>query len=75
MITECSMSDNVSAEFPDVEFVRSCTLCPHMKKITLPGIRDSLLYGQYEVEVEPEIAARALRSVERMLEVGRGSRG
>jgi len=75
MITECSMSDNVSAEFPDVEFVRSCTLCPHMKKITLEGVRDSLLHRRYEVEVEPEIAARALRSVERMLEVGRGSRG
>ncbi|MGD8441636.1 MAG: quinolinate synthase NadA, partial [Holophagae bacterium] len=69
------MSDNVSAEFPDVEFVRSQTLCPHMKKITLEGVRDSLLHRRYEVEVEPVIAARALRSVERMLGVGRGSGG
>ena len=75
LITECSMSDNVSAEFPEVEFVRSCTLCPHMKKITLDKIVGSLVHRRYEVEVPPEIAARALRAVERMLEVGRGSRG
>ena len=42
MITECSMSDNVAVEFPDVEFVRPCNLCPHMKRITLPKILDSL---------------------------------
>jgi len=74
MITECSMSDNVAAEFPDVEFVRSCMLCPHMKKITLPRIRDSLTRLQYRVEVPQETASRARRSVERMLEVGRRSR-
>lgn len=75
MITECSMSDNVSVEYPDIEFVRSCTLCPHMKKITLPRIVESLERRQFEVRVEPEVAARALRAVERMLEVGRGERG
>ena len=42
MITECSMSDNVSAEFPEIEFVRSCTICPHMKKITLERVLESL---------------------------------
>ncbi len=42
MVTECSMSDNVAAELPDVEFVRPCNLCPHMKRITLRGIADSL---------------------------------
>jgi quinolinate synthase len=75
LITECSMSDNVSAEFPEVDFVRSCTLCPHMKKITLPAVVDSLTSLQFEVEVDPEISRRAARAVERMLEVGRGSRG
>ena len=42
MVTECSMADNVQAELPDVEFVRPCNLCPHMKRITLPKILDSL---------------------------------
>lgn len=75
MITECSMSDNVSAEFPDVEFVRSCTICPHMKRITLENIRDSLLYLRHEVEVTTDVAERARLSVEKMLAVGRGPGG
>jgi quinolinate synthase len=75
MITECSMSDNVSAEFPEIDFVRSCTLCPHMKKITLESIRAALERRQFEVEVAPDVAAKALGAVERMIKVGRGVRG
>ena len=75
MITECSMSDNLAAENPAVEFVRPCNLCPHMKRITLQGIHDALLYLQHPVEVDPEVAARARTAVERMLAVGRGSGG
>src|SRR5215218_491979 len=36
LVTECSMADNVQVELPDVEFVKPCNLCPHMKRITLP---------------------------------------
>ena len=72
MITECSMSDNVAVEFPDVEFVRPCNLCPHMKRITLPRIQRSLETLTHRVEIEPELARRARRAVERMLAVGRG---
>jgi quinolinate synthase len=75
MITECSMSDNVSVEYPDVEFVRPCNLCPHMQRITLPKILRSLQTMEHEVKVEAEMAARARRSVERMLEVGPGRKG
>jgi quinolinate synthase len=75
MVTECSMSDNVAVEFPELVFVRSCTICPHMKKITLAKIVDSLELMQYAVEVPREVAERARRSVARMLEVGRGGRG
>jgi quinolinate synthase len=75
MITECSMSDNVAAEFPELEFVRSCTLCPHMKKITLEKIVQSLELGVHQVEVPTEVAKPARRAVERMLAVGRGGRG
>jgi quinolinate synthase len=71
MITECSMSDNVAVEYPDVEFVRPCNLCPHMKRITLPKILRSLETMSEEVVVAPEVATRARRAVERMLAVGR----
>jgi quinolinate synthase len=71
MITECSMSDNVAVELPDVEFVRPCQLCPHMKKITLPKILRSLQTMEYEVHVDPEVGARAKRALDRMLAVGR----
>ena len=67
MITECSMADNVASEAPEVEFVRPCNLCPHMKKITLPKILDSLLYMQEEVTVDPRVASRARQAVERMI--------
>ena len=67
MVTECSMADNVQAEVPDVEFVRPCNLCPHMKRITLPKILDSLVCLKEEVVVDPAVAARARRAVERMV--------
>ncbi len=70
MVTECSMSDNVAVEFPDVEFIRPCNLCPHMKRITLPRILDALRFNQYPVEVDPSIADQARRSVEAMLAIG-----
>ena len=69
MVTECSMSDNVAAEYPDVEFIRPCNLCPHMKRITLPGILESLKTLSPEIEVDSGVAADARRSVERMLEL------
>ncbi|MCP3406102.1 quinolinate synthase NadA [Bradyrhizobium sp. CCGB01] len=67
MITECSMADNVRAELPDVEMLRPCNLCPHMKRITLANILDSLLTLREEVTIDPALAARAKRSVERMI--------
>ncbi|HSG63491.1 MAG TPA: quinolinate synthase NadA, partial [Gammaproteobacteria bacterium] len=71
LITECSMSDNVAVEFPDVEFVRPCNLCPHMKRITLPKILHSLETMQYAVELDAELAQRASRAVQRMLDASR----
>jgi quinolinate synthase len=67
LLTECSMSDNVSALHPDIEFVRPCNLCPHMKRITLKNIRHALETNQHQVAIDPAIADRARRSVERML--------
>src|ERR1043165_7542824 len=67
LVTECSMADNVQAELPDVEFTRPCNLCPHMKRITLPKILDSLLHMKEEVVIDPAVADKARRAVERMI--------
>ncbi len=71
LVTECSMADNVSGSYPDVEFVRPCNLCPHMKRNTLPKILHSLQRMEFEVTVDPAVAERARASVERMLEFSR----
>jgi len=68
MVTECSMSDNVSVKNPNVEFVRPCNLCPHMKRITLKNILSALQNMEHEVHVDPEVAIRAKRAIDRMLE-------
>jgi len=69
LLTECSMSDNVAIQHPETEFVRPCNLCPHMKRITLQGIRRALEENRHEVTIDPQIAAPARRAVERMLAV------
>ncbi|MGO7133319.1 quinolinate synthase NadA [Rhizobium leguminosarum] len=69
LLTECSMSDNVAVHHPDVEFIRPCNLCPHMKRITLANIRAALEENRHEVTVDPAIAAAARRAVERMLAI------
>jgi quinolinate synthase len=69
LITECSMSDNVALSHPDVDFVRPCNLCPHMKRITLPKIRRALEEMRHAVTIDPAIATRARLAVERMLAV------
>jgi quinolinate synthase len=75
MITECSMADNVAVENPGVEMVRPCNICPYMNTITLPKILHSLQAMTHEVTIAPDVAERARRAVERMLEVGRGRGG
>jgi quinolinate synthase len=67
LVTECSMSDNVAVEMPNVEFVRPCNLCPHMKRITLPKILESLVFLKEEVTVPGHVAERARMAVERMI--------
>lgn len=69
LVTECSMSANLAAAHPDVEFIGMCRLCPHMQRITLKGIRTALETGRHEITVDPQIADRARLAVERMLAV------
>jgi quinolinate synthase len=69
MVTECSMSDNVAAEITDVEFIRPCNLCPHMKRITLANIYEALDTLEPRVEIDPAVAADARVAVERMISI------
>ncbi|TKT74361.1 quinolinate synthase NadA [Aquamicrobium sp. LC103] len=69
LLTECSMSDNVAVAHPEVDFVRPCNLCPHMKRITLANIRSALEENRHEVTIEPALAEPARRAVERMLAI------
>ena len=71
LVTECSMASNIEAETPGVEFVKPCNLCPHMKRITLPKILDSLVYLKEEVTIDPAVADRARQAVERMVNLGK----
>ena len=69
MVTECSMSDNVAIENPDVEMIKPCNLCPYMKKITLQGIYNSLTKGTDEVNLTDAVMDKARLSIKKMIEV------
>ena len=69
MVTECSMSDNVAIENPDVEMIKPCNLCPYMKKITLQSIYNSLVNGTEEVKLSEAIMDKARQSIKRMIAV------
>jgi quinolinate synthase len=67
LVTECSMASNIESSAPGVQFIKPCNLCPHMKRITLPKILDSLLEMKDEIHVDPSTADRARQAVERMV--------
>jgi quinolinate synthase len=71
LVTECSMSDNVQVENPNINFVKPCNLCPHMKKITLQGILSSIKNENNLIEIDQEIISKARKAIERMIAVGR----
>lgn len=70
LVTECSMSDNISVELPETNFVRPCNFCPHMKRITLEKIEAALESGGPEIILDPATAAKATLAITRMLELG-----
>ncbi len=69
LLTECSMSDNVASAAPDVDFIRPCNLCPHMKRITLEGIYDALAEMKHEVTIPEQVRMRARLAIQRMLDL------
>lgn len=71
LVTECSMSDNVQIENPNINFIKPCNLCPHMKKITLKSILKSLKEENYLIEINDETISRAKGAIEKMIAIGR----
>lgn len=69
LVTECSMSDNLALQFPEIEFIRPCTLCPHMQKITIPKVLEALENMTEEVFVDPDVAERATAAIQAMLDL------
>ncbi len=67
LLTECSMSDNVAADNPGVNFIRPCNLCPHMKRITLENIYDCLVNMTHEVTMDEGVRVRAKSAIDAML--------
>ncbi len=71
LVTECSMSDNVQVDNPNVQFIKPCNLCPHMKTITLPKVLDCLEKETNEILIPEIISRKARKAVERMVAIGR----
>ena len=71
LVTECSMSDNVEADNPNVSFIEPCNLCPYMKKIDLKKILECLENETNEIILDNKIIEAARKSVIRMTEIGR----
>ena len=71
LVTECSMSDNVEADNPNVSFIKPCNLCPYMKKIDLEKILDCLENDTNEIVLDNKTIEAARKSVIRMTEIGR----
>ena len=71
LVTECSMSDNVEADNPNVSFIKPCNLCPYMKKINLEKILDCLVNDSNEIVLDNKTIKAARKSVIRMTEIGR----
>lgn len=70
LLTECSMGDNLAAQFPHREMVRSCSLrCRHMNQITLEDTLAALEKIQYKVELSDDIISRARQPIDRMLAI------
>ena len=70
LLTECAMADNVAVQCPEIDFVRPCNLCRHMKATTLERVADALERGAVAIEIDPQLAQRARRPIERMLQIG-----
>jgi quinolinate synthase len=70
--TETGILHRLSREVPEKRFeaAQEAAVCRFMKMITLEKLRDCLRDRSYEVRVDPQIAARARRAIDRMVAIG-----
>jgi quinolinate synthase len=69
--TETGILHRLNQEAPGKRFepVRDDAVCKYMKMTTLEKLRDSLAKQEHQVTVEPELAGRARRAIERMVAI------
>lgn len=70
--TEVGILHRLQKFSPDKRFipVKESAVCEYMKMITVEKVLDSLLENKFKVEVAPDIAGKARRSLEAMIAVG-----
>ncbi len=75
--TEVGMLHQLRKAAPGVDFqaVNDRASCKYMKMITPAALLRCLIEGKDEVHVDPEIAERARKSVQRMIEIGSSGGG
>ena len=71
--TEKGVVDRLKRDHKDKEFIliRPDIVCKNMKWHTLDDIYNALKYEQYEINVDENIAPKAVKCIERMLEVSK----
>ena len=77
VVTESGILFDMQRECPEKTFIPApaedaecqCNDCDYLKMITLRKLRDCLRDGKPEIHVDPEVARKALRPIERMLEL------
>ncbi|MDE5814581.1 MAG: quinolinate synthase NadA, partial [Muribaculaceae bacterium] len=75
VVTESGILFDMQRECPEKTFIPApaddaecqCNECDYMKMITLEKLRDCLRDGKPEIQVDPEVAKKAIRPIERML--------
>src|SRR5918997_610556 len=75
--TEVGILHRLRRENPDKRFhaANERASCAYMKVTTLPKVRDSLLRNQHRITVDPDVAKRARKAIERMVSIGGGGGG
>jgi quinolinate synthase len=74
VVTECGLSDRLSMEVPDKQFLKGCRLCTFMKVTTLEDVRDSLRDLKYQIEIPEPIRVKAEQALRRMFEIDEKTR-
>ena len=69
--TEKGVIDRLKRDYPEKEFylIKDSVICPNMKWHTLTDIYNALDKEEHEITVDTEIASKALKCIDRMLEV------